>query len=270
MIRSLIRMHSPAARHVLILFLILLTGACATQPVQTVVHEKVSPTPSVAARSFTQPALLRPGDQVEIFVWGYNDFSRRATVNFNGSLPYPMLGELPVAGKSVAKVEQEIRTALADYIKDPIVRVSVVSTRPQKLYVLGEVKSAGAVALNTPDTTLVEAIALAGGMTADARESEVIVVRNAGEQIKISTVDFRRITREGDLASNLLLADGDIVYVPVAYSADIAREARRVADIVAPLLYIENATILFEGFTKALTHAPDRPGAPQTTVVVPR
>lgn len=258
------------ARYVSVIVPVLLTGACATEPVQTVVREKAPSAPQATAPALKKSARLGPGDQVDIFVWGYSEFSRRATVNFNGALPYPILGEIPVAGKSVTQVEQEIRTALTDYVKDPVVRVSVSTLRPQKVYVLGEVTKPGTYALSTPDTTLVEAVGMAGGMSIDARQSGVVVVQSADTQVRIHTVDFRRITREGDLGSNVVLADGDIVYVPVAYMADIAREARRITEIVGALLFIENATILFEPFTKALTHAPDRPGANTQTVVVPR
>ena len=266
----MIRKLRLAAGYVLVIVLALLTGACATEPVRTVVREKATAAPQATVPALKKSGQLGPGDQVDIFVWGYSDFTRRATVNFNGALPYPVLGEIPVAGKSVTQVEQEIRAALTDYIKEPVVRVSIATLRPQKVHVLGEVRNPGVYALSTPNTTLVEAVGMAGGMTVDAGPSRVLVVHDADTQIQIHTVDFRQITRGGDPAANLVLAEGDVVYVPVAVMADIAREARRVSDIITTLLLIEQSTIIFESFIKALTHAPDRPGAPQTTIVVPQ
>lgn len=266
MIRSVYRIPPRMA----VIMLALVTSACATEPVQTVIRPKPTPAAQVPAQSMMKSALLGPGDVVDVFVWGYSDFSRRATVNFSGALPYPMLGEIPVAGKSVRQVQEEIRVALTDYIKEPIVRVSVATTRPLKVHVLGEVKNPGAYPLSSPQTTLVEAVGQAGGLTTDARQNAIVLVRNAGEEIHIHRVDFRRITREGDLGSNLPLQEGDVIYVPVAYMADIAREARRIVDIVAALVIIENAALLFEPFYKVLTHAPDRPGAssaPPTIIV---
>lgn len=253
--------------------MVLFSSACSTQPMQSVTREKpvaaTSATAAATATNLQRSALLGPGDQVDIFVWGYSDFSRRATVNFNGSLPYPMLGERPVARKSVSQVEEEIRIGLTDYIKDPIVRVSVASTRPLKIHLLGEIKTPGVYTLSTPNMALTEAIAQAGGLTTDARPSGVVIVRDTGEQIVVHTVDLRRIMIEGDSASNLVLGEGDVVYVPIARMADVAREARRVTDILVTLLYVEQTTILFESFLKALTHSPTRPGAPQTTVISP-
>lgn len=262
----MIRKLRLAAGYVLVIVLALLTGACTTEPVRTVVREKATAAPQATVPALKKSERLGPGDQVDIFVWGYSDFSRRATVNFNGALPYPIIGEIPVAGKSVTQVEQEIRAGLTDYIKDPVVRVSIASLRPQKVHVLGELRIPGVYALSTPNTTLAEAVGMAGGMTVDSRQSGVVVVRSTDTQVQIHTVDFRQIARKGNTAANLVLADGDVVYVPREYLANIALEARRISDITSAILGIETATILFEGFTKALTHAPDRPGAPQTVI----
>lgn len=258
-----------AARYAAVTAVALLAGACATDPaVRTVIREKPPVASQAAAPVIKRPTLLGPGDQVEVFVWGYSDFTRRATVTFNGALPYPVLGDIPVAGKSVAQVEQDIRVALGDYIKEPIVRVSVATTRPQRVQVLGEVRNPGVYALSTPNTTLVEAVAMAGGLTADARPGAVVLVQSTDTQVHIHTVDFHRVARAGDPAGNLILAEGDIVFAPVGALADVARDARRIADIVGAVLLIENTAIIFEAFLNALTRDANRLGAPTTTVVV--
>ena len=74
------------------------------------------------------------------------------------------------------------------------------------------------------------------------------------------------LAEQGNTAANLSLADGDIVYVPREYLANIALEARRISEIASAIIGVEYAAILFESFTKALTHAPDRPGVPATVV----
>lgn len=262
----MIRNLRHAIGYVLVIVLALFTGGCATEPVRTVVREKTPAAPQATVPALKKSARLGPGDQVDVFVWGYSDFSRRATVNFNGALPYPVLGEIPVAGKSVSQVEQELRAALTDYIKEPVVRVSIATLRPQKVHVLGELRSPGVYALSNPNTTIAEVVGMAGGMTVDSRQSGLVVVRNTDTQVEIHTVDFRQVAREGNTAANLILADGDIVYVPREYLANIALEARRISEIASAIIGIEYSTILFESFTKALTHAPDRPGVPATVV----
>lgn len=257
-----------AARHAAVFALALLAGACATDPVGTVVRDKPPVASQQAAPVLKRPTVLGPGDQVDVFVWGYPDFTRSAKVTFNGALPHPVLGEIPVAGKSVTQVEQDIRAALGDYIKEPVVRVSVAAPRPQRVQVLGEVRNPGAYALSTSKTTLVEAVAMAGGLTVDARPGAVVVVQSTDTQVYIHTIDFDRVARAGDIAGNLVLAEGDIVFVPVGALADVARDARRISDVVGAALLIQNSVILFESFLNALTRDTSRIGAPETTVVV--
>ncbi len=210
--------------------------------------------PRAQAPAWRQPGVLGPGDQLDIFVWGYADYTRRATVAPNGLLPHPMLGDLPVAGKTVAEAQELIRAALTDYIKDPVVRVSVAANRAQRVHVLGEVGKPGVYPLAEADISLVEALATAGGLTPDARGSNIVVVRDLGKQIEIQTVDFRRITREGDLSGNLVLREGDIVYVPTSRLADISREASQLSQIVSTLLVFQNVTVLWQPFRNALLH----------------
>jgi polysaccharide export outer membrane protein len=244
----------------------LLVGACGVvPPVQTDVRNDNTPSPTAFVPPVKKEPFLGVGDQVEIYVWGYSDFSRRATVDFNGTLSYAPLGQMVVSGKSLPQVEEQIRDGLSGFIKAPVVRVSVAVARPQRINVMGEVKNPGVFALTLPSASLAEAVAMAGGMTTDARGYDVIVIQRTEKQIFVHTVDFREITHGGNFSGNLALTDGDIVYVPAAYMADIAREARRLSDIFSAILGLEGATILMEPFIKALTHSPTRPG---TTSIV--
>jgi polysaccharide export outer membrane protein len=227
-------------------------AGCGTSP-PSVERRDVTVEPARgAAPAWRRAGLLGPGDQVDIFVWGYPDYTRRATVGFNGSLPYPVVGELAVAGKTLEQVNEQVRLALSDFIKEPVVKVTVATSRPQRIQVLGEVAKPGAYSLPAPDTSLIEALALAGGPTLDARLGNLLVVRDLGKQVEIHTIDYRRITREGDVSGNLRLQDGDIVFMPVAVIADITREASRISQLLGTLLLFQNTTLLWEPFTNAL------------------
>lgn len=240
------------ARALACVFATLSLTACVTQP-PTVERRDVSvEAPRPASPAWRRAGVLGPGDQVDIFVWGYPDYTRRAIVGFNGALPYPLVGELPVAGLTAEQVTDRVRLALADFIKDPVVKVSVATARPQRIQVLGEVAKPGAYNLPAPDTTLIEALALAGGPTIDARLGNLLVVRDLGKQVEIHTIDYRRVTREGDVSGNIRLQDGDIVFMPVAVMSDLSREASRISQLLGTLLLFQNTTILWEPFTNAL------------------
>jgi polysaccharide export outer membrane protein len=242
-------------RCIAVLLIACLAAGCETVPMQVVSTPKPTAAPEPAAPAMPRKTpVLGAGDQVEVFVWGYNDFSKRVTVNFDGALPYPMLGDIPVAGKTTLAVQEEIRAALTDFIKDPVVRVSVATMRPPKVNVLGEVSKPGVYSFTTPVTRLVEAISMAGGMTLDAQQKTVLVVRETNDQILLYTADFRRITKEGDVASNIALADGDVIYVPPLFMADAVREASRVATLIGSFLIFQNSVILLNPFIRALLH----------------
>ena len=76
-------------------------AACVTSPPRVERLDVSAESPRAAAPAWRRAGLLGPGDQVDIFVWGYPDYSRRGTVGFNGSLPYAVVGELVVAGKTI-------------------------------------------------------------------------------------------------------------------------------------------------------------------------
>lgn len=231
-----------------------LAAGCATEPPRTELRDVPDAPARATAPPWRKPGLLGPGDLLDVYVWGYPDYTRRAAVSSTGSLPHPMLGEFPVAGKTVAETEQMFRAALSPYIKDPMIRVTVAANRQQRIHVLGEVAKPGVYPLVEADTSLIEALALAGGLSIDARGSNIVVIRDVGKQVEVQTVDFRRITKEADLSGNVALREGDIVYVPASRTADISREASRLSQIVGTLLVLQNATILFQPFLNALRH----------------
>lgn len=243
-----------------------LLGACASAPPSLERREVSAEAPRAAPTTWRRAGVLGAGDQIDIFVWGYPDYTRRATVAVNGSLPHPVIGELPVAGKTTAEVEQQVRAALTDFIRDPIIRVTVATGRPQRIQVLGEVGKPGVYPLASADTSLIEGLALAGGLTPDGRANSVLVVRDLGKQVEVHTLDFDRITRTGDVLSNIALQDGDIVFVPPTRVANVAREAARISQIIGTVLLFQNITVLWEPFKNALLHGSTTPGNP---IVVP-
>ena len=259
------------------LFLSLLLSGCSTSGSSVIVRDKIpdaegkvviSEMNGLPPINISKAALLGPGDQVDIFVWGYAEFSKLVTVNYNGMLPYAYTGELNVEGKTTAQVQQDIRNALLDFVKDPVVRVTVSSVRPIRFHVLGSVKKPGVFAFTARDLKVLEAIAQAGGLSDDAQD-RLLLVRENGNKVYIHSIDYRALTSEGNLQDNVVLAENDIIFVPLSKTADIAREARRITDILTPLLMFEQVTLLWDSFTRALTNGDSSsPQATNNTVVI--
>lgn len=143
---------------------------------------------------------LGPGDQILINVFGEDDLSMDFRLNDTGTLNYPFLGELEIAGLSVVQLEQLITDGLkGPYLVDPDVSVSVKEYRP--FYMYGEIEEPGGFPYQ-PGLTLEKAIALGGGFTERAAKGKITVIRAA---------DAGRVSRPIQLSDPVFA--GDVITV---------------------------------------------------------
>ena len=115
-------------------------------------------------------------DLVEVNVWKEPGLSTTAPVRPDGKLTVPAIGELRAEGRTTHELEREITTRLASLVTSPIVSVIVKEVRASRVYVLGEVQKPGVFPLNGRLNVL-EAIALAGGLTEFADRDDIVVLR---------------------------------------------------------------------------------------------
>ena len=119
------------------------------------------------------------GDVLEVVVFGNDDLSRSPTVQTNGAISLPLLGDVPVAGLTIAEVQRKLTTLLArDYLVNPQVEVKVKDYQSQFVTVLGEVNGPGRKPLRGR-TRLVDVLVESGGFTPRA-SGEVLVTRTEG------------------------------------------------------------------------------------------
>jgi polysaccharide biosynthesis/export protein len=132
------------------------------------------------------------------------------TVAPDGSIYFPFVGKMHVAGKTVGEVRDQLAAGLSPYIKKPQVDVRVLGYRSQKISVTGEVKSPGPLAVSDVPLTLVDAITRSGGTNTDADLQRVRLTRNG----KLYELDADGVLDRGDMSQNVMLQAGDIVNVP--------------------------------------------------------
>ncbi len=168
---------------------------------------------------------LGPNDSLSIFVWGNPDLTPVLSVasgstiasspagriiNDQGNIFFPLVGEMHAAGMTVSQFREELTKKLSKYIKDPQVEVSVAAFRSQKVFITGEVRSAGTIPITDVPLRMTDAIGIAGGLTLEADLYNVVVTRG-----KVSTqIDLNRLYYEGNTRDNILLQNGDIIAVP--------------------------------------------------------
>ncbi|AME22789.1 polysaccharide biosynthesis/export family protein [Burkholderia sp. PAMC 26561] len=132
------------------------------------------------------------------------------TVSPDGTIFFPFLDKVRVAGKTAGEIRDQLAAALTPYFKKPQVDVRVLAYRSQKVSVTGEVKTPGPLAMSDVPLTLVDAITRSGGTTADADLQRVRLTRNG----KLYQLDADGVLDRGEIDQNVMLQAGDIVNVP--------------------------------------------------------
>jgi polysaccharide export outer membrane protein len=166
--------------------------------------------------------VIGPQDVLTIQVFDQADLGGKYTVEADGTFSFPLIGRVKAGGLTLRACEGELKTRLADgYFRNPQVTVAVDSYRSQRVFVIGEVRQPGPVAL-TGGMTLIEALARAGS-TLPTASGEVAIVRadatgtasgaEAGGKVFRATI---RELESGELSQNLELRDGDTIFVPRA------------------------------------------------------
>lgn len=170
-----------------------------------------------------------PGDVLSVTVYDHPELTIPAggersaeeagnQVGSDGSIFYPFIGRVDVAGLTLDEIRSTLSRQLVDFIAEPQVDVTVAAFRSQKVYVSGAVEEAGALPVTTVPLTLADAISQAGGAQENANWHEVILTRDGEEQ----RLSLYALMREGDQSQNRLLRDGDILHVPNADTQAVA------------------------------------------------
>jgi len=199
-----------------------------------------------AAEETGKDYTIAPNDILEITVYGEDDLSTTARVAQDGTISYPLLGDLKVAGFTVRELEGRITKLLGeDYLVNPQVKVFV--KQYANFTVLGEVKSPGSYQMRER-LTLTEAIALTGGFKDTANTADVKIIRTIGDKKETLYVDFGKILEKA-LQDVELKASDVIIVEPFGSFSIIGQVAKPGVYNLRKGLTIVEAIGLSGGFT---------------------
>lgn len=171
--------------------------------------------------------LLGPGDMLRISVYGSPDLSLETRVSESGKITYPLIGEIDVKDLTAAGAEARIAAMLADggYVKRPQVNIVITYVQSQQVSVLGNVNKPGRYPLEGR-RSVVDLLALAGGINADGAETVLLVWKRNGKPVP-ETVDLGKLMRSVDLTGEYDMRAGDVLYVERAPRFYIYGEVQR-------------------------------------------
>lgn len=156
---------------------------------------------------------IQPGDQLRIDVWHEEDLQREIMVRPDGGISFPLVGDLVVKGLTPVELTTLITKSLARFIPEPEVTVTVLQATGNRLYVIGEVNKPGEFAMARPVNVL-QALAMAGGLTPYAERKDIRVLRGSGEQQQALSFNYTDVAGGRGLKQNIELQPGDVVLVP--------------------------------------------------------
>ncbi|BBA36232.1 putative polysaccharide export protein Wza [Methylocaldum marinum] len=175
-----------------------------------------------------EPYRVGPHDRLQITVWDHPELNDPGgedippelagkSVLDDGTIFYPYVGTVHVAGKTVAEIRDLLSEGLSKYFKKVKLDVRVLAFQAHKVAVVGEVKYPGVQSMVDSPLNVAEAISRAGGVTTEADLSHVTLAR--GE--KLYPINLQALYEQGNNGQNLQLMAGDVLHVPDRYHAKV-------------------------------------------------
>jgi polysaccharide export outer membrane protein len=158
-----------------------------------------------------QDYRLGPDDVLEITVYREDELYREVRISSNGSISFPLLGDVKAEGLTSSELEKTLEEKLTKYLKKP--QVTVFIKEYSTISVTGQVKEPGSFPLRG-ELSVIEAIGLAKGFTKVAAQNSVKIMRMENGQKKTIMVRVADISKRGDKTRDVPLKRGDIIYVP--------------------------------------------------------
>ena len=171
---------------------------------------------------------LGAGDAIHIQVFQNPDLTIDTRVSENGTITYPLIGELTIGALPIAAAEKKIADALQNggFLQKPQVNITLVQVRGNQVSVLGQVGRPGRFPLETANTRLTDMLALAGGAVPGGDDVAIINGSRNGQPFH-KLVDIPSIFLQGNVTDDIVLQGGDVVYVHRAPVFYIYGEAQR-------------------------------------------
>ena len=157
---------------------------------------------------------LRSGDVFDISFELSPEFNQTVSVQPDGFITLRGVGDVHVADQTVPELTATLRTAYDKILHDPLISITLKDFEKPYFIADGQVGHPGKYDLRG-DTTLTEAVAMAGGFTESAKHSQVLLFRRVSDEwVSAKIINVKKMESHGNLKEDPLLHPGDMLFVP--------------------------------------------------------
>jgi polysaccharide export outer membrane protein len=195
------------------------TPPAQTPPAQPATPGQAQPagkqngTPAPAPLVVPPDYIIGPDDVLSIVYWREKDVSSDVTVRPDGKISLPLMNDVQAAGLTPEQLRARLTEVSRQYLEDPNVTVVVHQINSRKVYITGEVAKPGTYPLTGP-TTVLQLIALAGGIGTYADGRKIVIVRHENGRQVTYPFNYKAVATRKSLKDNIELKPGDTVIVP--------------------------------------------------------
>ncbi|MEM9541832.1 MAG: SLBB domain-containing protein [Cyanobacteria bacterium P01_E01_bin.42] len=180
-----------------------------------------------------RPYTLGAGDRVQMTIFNVEEYNGEYPVLIDGTLNLPAIGTVLVQYLTLEEASKKISQRYRSLLVRPLVTLGLISPRPVRLAIAGEVNRPGSYTVNPTEGTgfpsVTEAIDLAEGITLSANVRQVEIRRTYQGIEEFYTIDLWGLIQQGELSQDVVLRDGDRLFVPTATAIDRV-ESRTISD----------------------------------------
>ncbi|WP_204102585.1 MULTISPECIES: SLBB domain-containing protein [Spirulina sp. CCY15215] len=180
-----------------------------------------------------RPYTLGSGDRIQMTIFDVDEYNGEYPILIDGTLNLPAIGTVVVQDLTLEEASQKISQRYRSLLVRPIITLGLIAPRPVRLAIAGEVNRPGAYTVNPGGATgfpsVTEVIELAEGITLSANVRQIQIRRTYQGIEQLYAIDLWGLIHQGDLAQDVVLRDGDRVFIPTAEVLDRV-ESRTISD----------------------------------------
>ena len=164
--------------------------------------------PSTPIINQSNPFVLGPEDLIVVSVWGNKELTTEMPVRPDGTISFPLIGDIMAQGLTPAQLKEKITDDLRNFVTDASVTVIVKQINSIKISIAGEVREPGTFQINRP-VTLLHVFSIVKGFTEKADLKKSYLLRNG----KKLAIDFHSLVKDDDFTQNVWLKSNDIIFI---------------------------------------------------------